>query len=739
MPKTKRLPERDRAIAAALDTKQASVAALANQYGLNRSSVYRAAERGRAAVETMAAVPRAVKLDAGGTFSELGTTGLRRFGGRIDDEYDRVFKSLPARIALYREMGDDPIVAAVLQAIRMLIRRAGWHAEPGGETDADKLAAEFLQQCMDDMSLSWNDLIDQALVMFQYGFQLAELVYKPRRGPREESVAVSYEDAEGKVFESRLTLPKSKYNDNRVGWRKFTFIAPDSLDHGEPWLFDEHGGLRGFRQSPYTWGGQQVAIPIQKAVLFRTTTEKGNPEGRALLRAMYQPWYFKHNLEEIEAISAERTGAGFPVVYMGDDLSKSEEAGSDWATLKDIIRNVRVDDQMGLVLPWAKMGGGAREGEGVLFELVSPPGQGVVNFHETITRHEQRMAMVGLAQFIHLGMNQVGARSLGESSTDFFTLSVSGWVDSIAETLQRFAVERLFEHNHFPGMTALPIITHDAIAQTNVLEVAEYVNKLAGAQLLTASAELERSLLELADLPANPKLDEIYEQKDKAREAAIQQLAEAPAPGTAPEPGETPALPGKDEEPVDKRDDSALIAELRRATELLAISQRLELMTVQTAAAPAAPVVVNIDNRPDKVVVENATFNAPAPDMLPVAEAIGVLAERQQAAAERMADAHSAQVDAMAVRHGQQLDRSAIAIEALAERPIIVQVPEQPAPVVHVAPAQVTVIVPEQPAPVINVTADVKMPETEETITIERDGAGLMKGAKKVRRAKRAG
>ncbi|WP_155274431.1 hypothetical protein [Piscirickettsia salmonis] len=44
--------------------------------------------------------------------------------------------------------------------------------------------------------------------------------------------------------------------------------------------------------------------------MFRTTSRKGNPEGRSILRNAYQPWYYKKNLESIESIGIERNLVG---------------------------------------------------------------------------------------------------------------------------------------------------------------------------------------------------------------------------------------------------------------------------------------------------------------------------------------------------------------------------------------------------------------------------------------------
>lgn len=483
-----RLLERNAAIRGA--RTPAELKTQAERFSISLSHAYRlrkTAEHARVSAGTSADRFQA-DMTRGLLFSEMATYGLKRSGGMIDEDYDRTFKPLSKKVKVLREMGDDPIVAAVLQAIKMLIRRVSWYVQPAGSGRADRAAADFLETCMKDMSHSWMDSIDQALAMLQYGFSVAEIVYKKRQGEKPEAA--------------------STYDDGRIGWRKWLYIAPYSLAPGEPWSFDEHGGIQTINQLDFytTPNATQVNIPIDKALLFRTTAENNNPEGRSVLRAMYWPYYIKRNLEEIEAISAERLGAGLPVVYAGQDVAKGPDPNTDFELLKNIVRNVRVDEQMGVAIPFAKMGAGAREGEGVLFELITPSGGKAVDFNQVIARYEQRMAMVGLAQFIHLGMNAVGARALGESSQDFFTLSVSGWADLIEETIHRYATERLMRLNFFPGITAYPRIVHESIVRKSLAEVADYINKLVGSMVITPDSDLEKYLRELAELPEKKEM-----------------------------------------------------------------------------------------------------------------------------------------------------------------------------------------------------------------------------------------
>lgn len=483
------------------------VHALADKYGLSPSHIYRlrreSRARGRSASDRRDKFAEAdvgvgspqTQLTATGPqisnhfnlFQQLAKPGLMQFSGNINEDYDNVFKPLYRKVKIYREMADDPTVAAVLNAARMRLRAISWRVTPAGTTPQDKAAALFLETSMHDMAYSWLDVIDQTLEMLQYGFSLAELVYKKRQG--------------------RINSKKfadSKYDDGLIGWRKWVFVAPDTLATGTPWSFDDSGALNGFTQLPPPIY-RPIEVSIEKSILFRTTTFKNNPEGRALLRPMYPAWYFKKNLEEVEAISAERMGAGYPVIYLGEDVNtNSADPNSDISYFMKMGRNIRVDEQMAAVLPFKKMGTGAVNDNGVLLEFLSPPAKGGIEFDTIIQRYEKRMAMVGLAQFIHLGMDRVGSQALSQSSMDFFTLAISSWADLIEETIHRYATERLFLLNNFTDLTDFPRITHDAVGKVSLGELADYINKLSGQMLITPGPELEAYLRDAADLPEKP-------------------------------------------------------------------------------------------------------------------------------------------------------------------------------------------------------------------------------------------
>lgn len=495
MPRQNRKPEIIKELSAGGDPP-----VIADKYGVTHSYVYHMAKELRDAYKSKPATPAETKsqspltrLPVGDSTSQLALSSLRRYGGDIAEEYLRELQGQYG-VQMYKEMGNHPICAAVLQAIKMTLRRVQWYAvapKSGREEEVD-----FVNSLMDDMSLTWADFIDQGLSMLQYGFAPMEIILKLRKG---EEIRPGPRTTE------------SRYKDGKIGWKKFELIGQDTLAPGDSWIFDnDTSELRGLNQMPPpgSFVNRQtkklpVSIPLQKIVLFRTTTYKNNPEGYSILRPMYRAYYYAINLEEVEAISAERMGAGFPVFYLGDDISKADTGTSEINEYRKIARNLRVDEQSGLVIPHPKMGAGAREGQGVLLEFAGPDRGSVINFSNMIERHEKRMAMVGLAQFIHMGMsNSSGGQgaALAEVTTDFFQLAVSAWADSICATINRAALMPLLRLNRM-NIEEPVVIEHSAVGSPDLKVVADYINKTVGAKVIEPDDQLENSLRRLAGMP----------------------------------------------------------------------------------------------------------------------------------------------------------------------------------------------------------------------------------------------
>ncbi len=179
-------------------------------------------------------------------------------------------------------------------------------------------------------------------------------------------------------------------------------------------------------------GAGLVTIPIEKALLFRTTTAKASPEGRSLLRNAVRPWWFKRRIEEFEAIGIERDLAGLPVAYVPPDYLSSNATQAEkqvLAAIQQIVTSIKRNEQEGVVFPAMFDADGHRVMD---LQLLSSGGSRQFDTDRIITRYDQRIAMTVLSDFLLLGHDRVGSFALGSSKIDLWTSAVESIARSIA-------------------------------------------------------------------------------------------------------------------------------------------------------------------------------------------------------------------------------------------------------------------------------------------------------------------
>lgn len=434
-------------------------------------------------------------------FTELGATGLKRWGGQVDEEFLPQLRGVRA-VKVYKEMREnDPVVGAVVFAVDMLLRQVSWRTEPYSQDYGDLQAEELVKSAMDDMSHTWEDLISEVLSMLIYGWSWHEVVYKRR---------VGY------VRNPQL---RSKNNDGLIGWRKMPIRSQDTLTD---WIFDDDGGVQKMRQmAPPDY--EQIDIPISKSLLFRTTMHKNNPEGRSILRSSYRPWYFKKRLEEIEGIGIERDLAGLPVAWVPAEMMHPQATDDDKATVelfKKMVRNVRRDEQEGLVLPMDFDDDG---NELYRFELLNSGGSRQLDIDGAITRYEQRIAMTILADFILIGHEQTGSYALSVNKTGIFRTALNSWAQAIAEVFNRHEIPRLFDVNGW-DIRNYPRIVPGEVDPPDLGELGQFIQQLSGSGMpLFPDPDLESFIRDAAKLPEKTAEAEMLQQEQmrQQQQAAI--------------------------------------------------------------------------------------------------------------------------------------------------------------------------------------------------------------------------
>lgn len=420
--------------------------------------------------------------------NELGRTGLSAWAGVVQEDFLKELRGTEG-YKRYTEMAlNSPVIGAMLTAIEQSIRAVDFVWASDVEEGQPDVGLELLNAADDYMSQTLMEHLIETLSMLTYGWSYFEIVYQQ--------------------------VPEYTH----PVWRKFAIRGQNTL---YKWLLDDHDGLEGMEQrlDQKPW---RATLPIEKCLLYRTRVSKGNPEGRSILRTSWTSYYYVKHLQQIEAIGEERGLAGVPMIKLPPSATTDEnDASSDASKAAEMVRNIRRDEQEGIVLP-----------DGWEVDLLSTGATRAFATDNVIKRHESRMLTATLTQFLLLGQDRVGALATFQGGMDFFTMSINTLADIVAQTITKYAIPRLF------ALHGIPVeghrLEHPPVGAHDVVAIGDFLQKV-GAKV-TWTAEDERWLRSVGDLP-ELSLEQIEDEREK-------KAAERPAfPPFAPRP---PGQPGMD-------------------------------------------------------------------------------------------------------------------------------------------------------------------------------------------------
>ena len=414
---------------------------------------------------------------------EIGASGTPMFGGYIVDE-DYVANLTGAiAISTYDKMRkSDGVVKAALLACELPIRAANWYVEPVSEEKADQEVAEFVSQCLfENMSITWDDFLRQALLMLPFGFSVFEKVFK----------MVEFEGKE------------------MIGWRKF---APRLQATILKWETDD--GKDGVTQM-LPQGGE-ASIPMEKLVVFVNNKEGDNWVGISILRNAYRAWYMKGVIEKINAIAFERQGCGVPY----GKLPKNYTA-SDRTVMENLLKNIRANEEAYIIEP-----------EGWEIEFKDMKAKGVKDPTTTIARYNREILMSVLAQFLDLGSGTTGSFALSEDQSSIFHNNLSAMARQVADVLNKYAIKQLVDLNY--TVREYPKLKFSKVGIVRYDKISKSLSELVQQGIIVPDDKLEDNIRQLLDLPEkpeeergkdrkpteNPKEEELKPEKKKASEFA---------------------------------------------------------------------------------------------------------------------------------------------------------------------------------------------------------------------------
>lgn len=409
-------------------------------------------------------------------YPELGVSGLKRYSGFVFEEFLHNLRGQRG-MEVYKEIRDNSAkVGAALGAAKMTAANVTWWVEPNKDDPQGAERAAFVESCRRDMSSGWRNVVGEAFSMLPFGFAPLEIVYKRRMG--------TTTDPRG----------RSHFTDGMIGWRKLPLRAQETVFQ---WDFDDQGGIQGLYQlAPPRF--QRIYIPIEKLLLFRTETERNNPEGRSVLRNAYLAYYVAKRLTEITVIGVERDLNGIPVMWIPPEVLKGEtpEQLAARDQYYQIVKNLRQDEQAGLVLPLVYDDGGRK-----LYDLTLLTTTGRRQFDlVAILQHFEGAIVASMLHDLLMGGQANTIQYRGASMPDMFAASIGGWLDVIADVFNSHAIPRLYRVNGW-DTAACAKLRHGEPSAPDLAKLADFISKIAPVGFMAPDQALLQHLRRVAGLP----------------------------------------------------------------------------------------------------------------------------------------------------------------------------------------------------------------------------------------------
>lgn len=373
---------------------------------------------------------------------EKGTSGLKEWGGFISEAYNQAL-FLPGAADLYKRL--------ITSCPEVVMKNMGFNAWaqnvtpqcdlPEKPTDDDKRFKDFRLSEYDNMEGGFGRYLSQAMVTSDVGFSFFTI------SPSLRDPSWVPPDFIGPNGEREPDEWRSEANDGLIGIRRLAYRDFSTLYR---WDMSPQKRLNGFVQQDFP--NPQVTLPLnydpktgQAGSLHHTFGNPNNPEGTALLQAVWRLERLKYGFEVVYGIGVEKA-AGYLNVKKTTEGAISDP---DKRNVKDVARSL-LTAQEGNYAYWPF----GIEGEVKDISFSAAP-----SLLEIIKHYSVLMLSVYMMQFVALNtMTSTGAQASQVDSTNTAIFNYNSFLDGLAAQFDAQVGKRLYLWNKhaFPNLTQRP-------------------------------------------------------------------------------------------------------------------------------------------------------------------------------------------------------------------------------------------------------------------------------------------
>lgn len=436
-------------------------------------------------------------------YDEVGTTGYLQFNGQYEQAYTRELRwpdVEPIYTRLWRSDPETAIVRSFLSALSAGVKLS-W-APPENPNAADLKALAFAESLGKDIEGGLDGWLRQCMervTFYGWGFWETPLCLRRKnwKPPGRDAW-------------------RSKNDDGLVGVRRLAWRDYSSFSG---WQIDEVSGLAtGFNQYVLTGDRGEITIPFSQG-LHVTWGDNTNPEGLAMLEALYRLEAYKRNLELVMGIGFERS-AGHVRVTVKENLNDT-----DRARIRAAARALMTGQEGNYVTDIADV---------FSTEVIDVPFAASGNILEAIRYYGiLKLALFGM-QFVALSsLSGAGSYAALDDSSSLAITLANATKDGMIAQFNDQVVARLFQHpvnaSRFAGITEMPkLVGSDLAKSVDLPELAAFASAIQSVMPLSEEdiiAIRTRSGL----LPEKPAAGTIQAQPQDAQDAQDTQGGQPPA------------------------------------------------------------------------------------------------------------------------------------------------------------------------------------------------------------------
>lgn len=351
----------------------------------------------------------------------------------------------------------DGTVRGALRLLKTPVMGARWFVEAASDSTMDKNIAAFVEKnLMEELSVPWSRVVEDALLMCDFGYMPFEKVFIQKDG--------------------KIKLAK---------------LAPRHPMDINEWFWDANGGPEGIMMDPISVPAAysttspyqreaitqpEVFIPISKLVVFVLEQEAGDLRGISILRSAYKHYYYKDTMYKIDAIQKERHGIGVPIIKLPAGFS-----AADRALAENLGRNLRTNERAHIVIPmnW----------EVTFAKLEGQP----VDCLKSIEHHDMKIKSNILAPFMD-------ESNVNPDSLDVYYKATRYIASTVCDTFNHYVIPQLVDFNFSRG--GYPKLRVRRIGEEESLRTLSFaVRNFVGAGIIRPDDELEKFVRSELDLP----------------------------------------------------------------------------------------------------------------------------------------------------------------------------------------------------------------------------------------------